>query len=104
MTYEQGVRLASRALAIYLIVWAVSDAIGVPHEIMAVWHDLQEAGIPRDAMPTGLEDTVVYYLRSSIILLAGTILRIALWLMAARWFYYGAPRIQRFFGIEDTEG
>jgi hypothetical protein len=104
VTYEQGVRIAARALAVYLVVWAVSDAIGLPAEIMAVRHHLQAAAIPRESMPVDLEASVVYYLRVSIMALASTILRIALWLMAARWFYYCGPRIQKILGLWDAPG
>jgi len=92
MTYEQAIRIASRTLAAYLLLWAVSDATHLPGEILSLVHEYQG--------PNGLGFSILnapYYVRMSILYLAENILHIALWLMAAGWFYRCGPRIQRFF-------
>ena len=101
MTQEQLARIATRALAIYLVVWAVSDVIELPRSAMTLVHYLQDARFPREGMPARVEDSVVYYLRYSVMVLAAYVLRIALWLMGARWLYRCGPWLQRFFGLTD---
>jgi hypothetical protein len=91
MTQTQAIRLVCRAIVVYLLFWTISDLIALPHELLAV----EEAwNYP------GLSTRGTFYLRDQILFLAGNVLRIAIWLALALWFYQGGPRIQRWFGVE----
>ncbi len=93
MTYEQGIRLATRTVTIYLLLWALSDLIGIPREILSV---IRESHTLKVAPP----DAVAYYgylLQQAILWLSGSVLRTAIWLMLALWFYRCGPTLQRFF-------
>jgi hypothetical protein len=90
---DQAILLASRIFAAFLLFWVVVDMIELPHELFSVMHYL----------PTQTGMSLVQALHSSYIVslymmyLLANILRIALWLLAAGWFYRCGPRIQRFF-------
>jgi len=94
----QVIRIASRLIAAYLLLWALDDLTALPREVLGVAHYLHaasSAGLSR----TGALDAS-YLLRTYILDLAANTLRIALWLMAAGWFYRCGPKIQRFFNPE----
>ncbi len=104
MTYEQGIRIATRAIAVYLFAWAVSDAIDLPHIVIHLRHYLQLFNLFRSDGLGPQEPSVTYFLRVYAASLASTILRISLWLLAARWFYQCGPQVQRYFGLSDSIG
>jgi len=93
MTYNDGVKIASRVAALYLIFWVISDAIDLPQEVMSLRHTLPDSIYPQGG----------YFIRQALMLVARTVLKIALWLMAAIWFYKCGPGIQKFFGCDVQE-
>lgn len=98
MTYEQGIRIASRIFAAYLLFWVVADATYLPREVLSVTHELQGPGAGLSVLSAFKAS---YFVRLSMLYLAENILRIAVYLMAAGWFYRCGPYIQKFFGRED---
>jgi hypothetical protein len=84
MTYDQGVRLASRALSIYMLICALSDFISLPREI----------GSTLRALHGGSSN----YLFAEVGFLLGNVLRILVWLLLAMLFYRCGPRVREFFG------
>jgi hypothetical protein len=101
VTNDQVIRVATRALAVYLVIWAISDVIELPRAVTTMLHYLQEAQYRRNGMPANIDVSVLYYLRYSIIGLAAIILRIAVWLIAALWLCRCGPWLQRFFGFSN---
>jgi hypothetical protein len=93
--HDQAILLASRVFAAFLLFWVVDDIIEMPREIFAVMHYFHEAGrveaSPFQAMRYS------YYLGDYMLYLLANILRIALWLLAAGWFYRCGPHIRNFF-------
>jgi hypothetical protein len=96
VTYEQGIRIATRTFAAYLLVWAVADTMYLPREFMSVTHEFRGSESVFSAFKGS------YFARLYIMYLAENVLRIALLLMAAAWFYRCTPRIHRFFTATDT--
>ena len=93
--HDQAILLASRVFAAFLLFWVVDDLIELPRELFSVMHYLREstqAGI-------GVFEVLRFsYLPSLYLMyLLANILRIALWLLAAGWFYRCGPRIRGFF-------
>jgi hypothetical protein len=92
---DQAILLASRVFAAYLLFWVVADITELPRELFSLTHYLRE--------PTRAGMSLLQVLRSSYLVsdymmyLLGNILRIALWLLAAGWFYRCGPRIRNFF-------
>ena len=98
VTSEQAIRIASRTIAAYLIFWAISDVTYFPREVLSLVHELQGPHALGYSALNAFKAS--YYPRLYIMYLAENILRIAIWFMAAGWFYRCGPRIQRFF--DDT--
>jgi hypothetical protein len=103
VTNEQLIRVVTRALAIFLVVWAISDAIELPRSLLTLMHEFQRVAFPSVAITGGLGDAGAYYLRYSIIGFAGYVLRITLWLKGAQWLYRCGPWLQNFFGVETKD-
>ena len=95
LTREHAVLIASRAITAYLLLWAFDDLTLLPHVLLPVAHYMHETGSVLGAN-TRLPQTT-YFLRYYALDVLGNILRIAVLLMAARWFYRCGPRIQNFF-------
>ena len=95
MTREQFVLTASRLFAAYLLFWVVADVIELPREIMDVVHGLSLGSVMGLSMLSAAKAS--FAMRVYILYLAANILRIALWLLAAGWFYRCGPRIRGFF-------
>ena len=78
-----------------LLFWVVEDITELPRELFSLMHYLRGY--------TGTGMSLVQALRSSYVVgeymmyLLGNTLHIALWLLAAGWFYRCGPRIYRFF-------
>jgi len=98
MTYEQGVRIAARAIACYFLICVVTDIIAIPGEIVTLRHEWQQTHVLRASALGAIKEPAIYFLRISLVDLTANLLRIGLWLLAARWFYNVGPRIRRFFG------
>ena len=88
---DQSILLASRVFAAFLLFWVVDDIIALPHELFSVMH---YAPIGTSLIQASRSS---YLLSVYIMELLGNILRIALWLLAAGWFYRCGPRIRNFF-------
>jgi hypothetical protein len=82
--HDQAVLLASRVFAAFLLFWVVEDITELPRELFSVMHYFRES-------------TSSYLLNEYMMYLLANILRIALWLLAAGWFYRSGPRIRKFF-------
>ena len=97
---DQAILLASRLFAAFLLFWVVEDTIELPRQLFAVMHYFHEAGrvesTPFQAMHYS------YYLGDYIMYLLANILRMALWLLAAGWFYRCGPRIRNFFAAASS--
>lgn len=93
-THLQIIRVASRLFAAYLLFWAADDLTILPREVLSLAHEMHNAalaGAPLSAFAAS------YYLRCYVVEFMSNLLRIALLLLAAGWFYRCGPRIQRFF-------
>jgi hypothetical protein len=99
MTYEQGIRIASRTFAAYLLFWVVSDATLLPRQVLDIVHEVKG---PLLDLSWFSAFKASFYMRVYILYLAENMLRMAMWLMAAGWFYRCTPRIQRFFAATDS--
>jgi hypothetical protein len=96
MTYEQGVRIASRALAIYMLGVALSNLLQIPREITAVFTQLAYSNGPH---PTEASQRIATAgVASAIGFLAGNIIGAVIWSLAAILLYRCGRTIQRFFG------
>lgn len=92
---DQAILLASRVFAAFFLFWVVDDIIELPRELFSVMHYLRESmragiGLFQALSTSYLVGLYVMYLLTNI-------LRIALWFLAAGWFYRCGPRIWRFF-------
>jgi hypothetical protein len=99
LTRDQAVLIASRLFACYLLLWALSDLIDLPREVLSLAHEMLGPEGFGFTLRSALH--VSYYVRMSILYLAAHTLRIALWLVAFGWFYRCGPRIRNFFAAED---
>jgi hypothetical protein len=88
MSRRELVALASRALALLLIVWAFVELTYLPDRLLGLVHHLNEhsALAPRDYWSS-------YYL----ILTVFTLLRMIAFLVAATLFWKCGPRVQSLF-------
>ena len=92
---DQAILLASRVFAAFLLFWVVEDITELPRELFSLTHYLHQS--------TQMGMSLVQALRSSYLVseymmyLLGNILHIAIWLLAAGWFYSCGPRIRNFF-------
>ena len=95
---DQAILLASRIFAAFLLFWVVEDITELPRELFSVMHYFP----PGMSLVQGLRSS--YLVSLYMMYLLSNILRIALWLLAAGWFYRCDPRSQRFFtgGTEKT--
>lgn len=95
---DRAVLLASRTFAAFLLFWVVDDITELPRELFSLTHYLRGY--------TGTGMSVFQALRSSYVVseqmmyLLANVLHIALWLVAAGWFYRCGPRIRNFFSAE----
>ena len=95
LTREQAVLLLSRLLVAFLLFWVVDDVTLLPREALTIAHYIRETG---SVLGTNTSMPVTSYtLRYYALDLLANIFRIALWLIAAGWFYRCGPRIQKFF-------
>ena len=100
---DQAILLASRLFAAFLLFWVVEDTIELPRQLFAVMHYYHESYLAKISLFQALRFS--YLFSDYMMYLLANILRIALWLLAAGWFYRCGPRIQRFFAAgPDTPG
>jgi hypothetical protein len=101
MTQKQAVHIACRYIVVFLLIAAVTEAIALPRAIVSLRYELQKSSILRSGMSPEPLLSVAYFLKDSILSLTSLVLRIALNLAGALWFYHGTPRLQRFFGLQE---
>ena len=92
---DQAILLASRVFAAFLLFWVVEDVTELPRQLFAVMHYFRETSRAEVSVLQALRSS--YLLGDYMMYLLANILRIALWLLAAGWFYRCGPRIRRFF-------
>ena len=97
---DQAILLASRVFAAFLLFWVVEDITELPHELFTIVHYFREAGVPELSPFQAMRSS--YFLGDYMMYLLANILRIALWLLAAGWFYRCDPRIRNFFAAAPT--
>jgi hypothetical protein len=93
---DQATLLASRVFAAFLLFWVVEDISELPRELFSVMHYLRESAQAGMSLAQQMHS---YLLGDYMMYLLANILRIALWLLAAGWFYRCGPRIRRFFAV-----
>jgi hypothetical protein len=92
---DQAVLLASRLFAAFLLFWVVEDISELPRELFSVLHYFRETNQAGMGLIQSLHFS--YLFGDYMMYLLANILRIALWLLAAGWFYRCGPRIRSFF-------
>jgi hypothetical protein len=103
MTYKQGVRIATRTIAIYLVIIASLDALNLLDSIpswLRILH-LSNPALPNTVYahpPRNISGELMW---TAFGLLALTVIKIAGCLFAARWFYACGSWLRRFFGVAD---
>jgi len=99
ITREQVILIASRLFAAFLLFWVVDDMTELPREILSVVHYAEQGTNAGLSVLSTFKAS--YFLRLEILYLFANILRMALWLMGAGWFYRCGPRIYGFFNQEE---
>ena len=92
---DEAVLLASRLFAAFLLFWVVEDITELPRELFSFIHYLHES--TRSGLTVVQALRSIYLVSDYMMYLLGNILRIAMWLLAAGWFYRCGPRIRTFF-------
>jgi hypothetical protein len=87
VTKKDLVVVASRAFAMYLIIWALSDLSYVPIDVFAAKH---YSALPGEYLDK-YHHMLVYHRLAMIVAL----------FLAAAWFYRGGPVLERFFSSSD---
>ena len=91
--------VASRALAVYLVVWAISDAISLRRNVMHVVYEAKQMQGMKTESGAQLE---LYLLRTSILQLSESVLRICLWLAGAFWLARFGPKVQELLSFQTS--
>lgn len=102
LSKKDAVLLVSRALALYLLFWSVTDILLLPGELNSILHHLRDLREPVAAGNTSGAETYFhhvhdYQLRYYLFSFSANVARIVAWIMAAGWFYRCGPRVQHFF-------
>ena len=97
---DQAILLASRVFAALLLFWVVEDITELPRELFSVTHYLRESTQAGMSLVQAMRSS--YLFSEYMIYLLANILRIALWFLAAGWFYRCGPRIRSFFALESN--
>ena len=92
MTKRELVLVASRAVALYLIFWALSDLSYVPIDAFVLSH--------YESLPGGGES---YHHTYNLILLIRHIVYAAFLFVASVWIYKGGPTISRFLSSPEEQ-
>lgn len=98
---DQATLLASRVFAAFFLFWVVEDITELPRELYTVMHYLHQATLLDSSPFEAVRSS--YFLGDCVMYLLGNILHIALWLLAAGWFYRCGPRIRTFFNAAAKE-
>jgi hypothetical protein len=103
MTYNQGVRIATRTIAIYLIVLALLDVLALADTVPALIRvsRLFPPALPNTVYAHPPRDLGGELMWTALAAIVFTVAKIAICLAAARWFYVCGSWLQRFFGGSD---
>jgi len=88
MSTKQAITIASRALAVYCLVWFLADFTYVPSDLLSFWHY-------RDAY--GAITGTTYLRNYHLLTLASRLLRMVLLFFAVQLLYRSGPAMQRYF-------
>ena len=102
MTYQQGLRLVTRSITVYLILCAIGDLLEMPREVMAVRAVLGRIHASTSVYGSLPNAARLDDLHSEMGFLFANVVRMIVWVTLALWFYRCGPKLQRFFGIEDN--
>ena len=94
---DQAILLASQVFAAFLLFWVVEDITELPRELFSVLHYFHESNRSGMSLLQSLHSS--YLFGDYMMYLLSNILRTALWLLAAGWFYRCGPRIRSFFAV-----
>jgi hypothetical protein len=94
MTRNQAVKIVSRALALYLFVWALDNLSYLPGQLLSFSHRASlQSVFASDS-----------YLRNYEFLTFGmTVVRVVALLAAAAWLYRCGPKVERYFSPEPMD-
>jgi hypothetical protein len=101
---KDAVVLLTRLISLYLIFWAITDALALPLELNSFLHYLHEhVELPASVLAgeNPASATASYWMRHYFLEVIQNVLRIVLWLFIAGWFYRCGRRIQKFFGLDN---
>lgn len=101
MTYQQGLRLVTRGIAVYLLLWAIGDLLTIPREVITIGRILTTAHSEASVYSSAYNKVTLDYLRTESGFLIENILKIALWISLAIWFQRCGPSIQRYFAVHE---
>jgi hypothetical protein len=91
MTYNDGVRLAARVIALISLISAVTTALYFPAEILSFARSVRIEMMHQNA------STTIYFLEWGTFFLM-LLLRIGILLAIAIWFYRCGPMVQKIVG------
>jgi hypothetical protein len=88
MSRKDAVVLASRALALLLVLWALTDVSYLPEYVHSLIHHSNQESV---LTPHG------YWFYYYLVRLASLLVRIVGYSIAARWLFKGGPRVEELF-------
>jgi hypothetical protein len=91
MSKKDAVLLVSRALAFYLICWALDNVTYLPERLFAPSHHLSQSTV----LPN--QD---YWSRYYFLTLGVNLLRVITLFVAAAWFWRCGPKVESFFSSQ----
>lgn len=97
MTKKEAVVLASRALALYLICWGLSDVTYLPQVLLDIHHHWHHSSVLVNEIGPD------YYLRYHEVQLALYLVRISALLFVARWLIRHSDSVYRYFTGNESE-
>ena len=83
MSAKQAVTIVSRALAIYFLVWFLTDLTYIPSNLYSLYHHAGTA--------------IPYWRNLDLLWLSFRLLRMIVLFFAVQWFYRAGPSIQNYF-------
>ena len=94
MSREDAIVLASRTLALLMIVWALADASYLPEEVYSFLRYVH----PDSVLNSANQHWYHYY----VIMLGFRITRVAGFSLLARWLYQGGPEVNEMFSQQSV--
>ncbi len=90
MTRKEAVVLASRALALYLICWGLSEVVSLPQILLDIHHHWRHTSVLTEISPD-------YLLTYHEVQLAAYLVRTAALFVTARWLMKHTDSVFRYF-------